>query len=152
MKYQHEDVTLIEMHPAIEDTTVRINEDGILLCPRCTPADGTYLHQLAYTIYERPSGEDGLSIAIDISSVDSVVHTVAKRNPSRRRQGLAILFECEQCGLAELTIYQHKGNTFSEWRSPTIEQMREHTTQEQLDAYRKARSITNKLELISVKR
>jgi hypothetical protein len=39
------------------------------------------------------------------------------RNPSERRQGLAIAFSCEDCDAKlELTIAQHKGNTIVEWR------------------------------------
>ena len=148
MQYQHVDFTLIQMQPTIKDETVRFNKDGQLLCPcQCSYCDGIYLHQIAYTIYERPSGEDGLSIAIDVVNVDSITHSVAKRNPSNRRQGLAILFECEHCGLVELTIYQHKGNTYSEWRSPTLEQMKRHISKEQLDTYRELHSITDKLSV-----
>jgi len=38
-------------------------------------------------------------------------------NPSRRRDGLAIEFSCENCpAILELTIKQHKGETFFAWR------------------------------------
>jgi hypothetical protein len=38
-------------------------------------------------------------------------------NPSRRRDGLAVRFWCEQCGsVSELTIAQIKGASFVGWR------------------------------------
>jgi hypothetical protein len=48
-------------------------------------------------------------------------------NPSSRRDGIVIDFECEQCGggtdenRIELTIAQHKGSTEIGWRfTPTL--------------------------------
>jgi len=39
-------------------------------------------------------------------------------NPSSRRDGLAIKFWCEGCpAVLELTVEQHKGQTFLAWRS-----------------------------------
>jgi len=41
------------------------------------------------------------------------------RNPSRRRQGVVITFECEQCGPGlEWTLAQHNGESFAAWRIP----------------------------------
>ena len=38
-------------------------------------------------------------------------------NPSDRRQGLAIAFDCESCGEGiELTLAQHKGISVAAWR------------------------------------
>src|SRR4249919_2662032 len=119
MTYEDGDWTLRRMQPTIKDKIVHLNGYGQLLCPGC---GGEYLHQIAYTIYERPSGEDGLTIAIDVANVDSIIHSVSRRNPSKRRQGLAILFECEHCdGFIELKIQQHKGTTFLEWRDTSLE-------------------------------
>jgi hypothetical protein len=146
--YQHVDFTLMQMAPLIKDTTVHLNEFGWLLCPYCGPSNGEYLHQIGYTIYERPSGEDGLTIAIDVADVDSIIHYVSGYNPSSRRQGLAILFDCENCrGFFELTISQHKGNTHTEWRRPSLAQMKKYVSQERLDAYRRDHAITDKLRL-----
>jgi hypothetical protein len=89
----------------------------------------TYLHQGNVTIFAR--GEDG-----DITTViaqngrevqASKFPSLDTCNPSPRRHGLIIEFDCEDCGtwggdrpdrggaLQQLAIFQHKGNTFMEW-------------------------------------
>jgi len=46
------------------------------------------------------------------------VDTDISKNPSKRRDGIRIAFECEACGPVQpLVIYQHKGETFVEWES-----------------------------------
>jgi hypothetical protein len=150
MTYEDRDWTLRRMRPTIKDKTVRLDEDGQLLCP--CGCNSIYLHQIAYTIYERPSGEDGLTIAIDVANIDSIIHSVSRRNPSERRQGLAILFECEHCdGFIELTIQQTKGNTYLEWRDTSLEQMRKYVTKEKLDQYRELHNIKDITNLFMAK-
>ena len=40
------------------------------------------------------------------------------KNPSTRRDGMLVRFECENCDAQpELAIYQHKGTTYLEWKS-----------------------------------
>lgn len=94
-----------------------------LICPRCGSG---YMHQGDVVIHSR--GEDA-----DIetqTTVDSAGHVTTTRepsalsdNPSSRRQGMVIRFECEGCGPEpgddddlELTIAQHKGETHVMWR------------------------------------
>ena len=54
--------------------------------------------------------------------ITEIVPSSRSRNPSSRRSGMAIQFECEQCGGGteedgiELTIAQHKGSTEIGWR------------------------------------
>jgi hypothetical protein len=48
----------------------------------------------------------------------STVTAKGSGNPSARRQGLTIKFDCEHCeGSHVLTIAQHKGTTYVKWRS-----------------------------------
>lgn len=89
---------------------------GILVCPRCKEM---YLHHGAVTTYDRP--EDG-DFTRQVTVTPSVILANAvpspqSRNPSTRRNGIAIQFECEACGPLELTISQHKGQTHMEWRA-----------------------------------
>lgn len=80
----------------------------VLLCPACR---GNNLHQIRTEVFER---ED---------DAESGYHTIVTRtgtevddnmggNPSVRRQGLTITFECENCpAKPSLEVYQHKGLT-----------------------------------------
>jgi hypothetical protein len=85
----------------------------------------TYLHQGNITVFWR--GEDGDTTTV-IAQDGKTVQTsdFPNRdtcNPSPRRDGLIIEFDCEDCGswgekpgvIQRLAIFQHKGNTFMEW-------------------------------------
>ena len=106
-------------------TDAQVGDDtysNALICPMC---GGYYLHQGNTTIYERT--EDASVTTVIAQNGSEVVRTdfpsddVA--NPSMRRHGLIIEFECECCHvddfkktpLLRLSIYQHKGITFLEW-------------------------------------
>lgn len=93
-----------------------------LVCPRC---GSEYLHQVGATFYDR--SEDA-----EMTTVTRVMGGEFQRrehpstsipNPSARRHGMAIVFECEGCseddGPLELTVAQHKGNTEMGWRYPS---------------------------------
>jgi predicted nucleic-acid-binding Zn-ribbon protein len=90
--------------------------DSRLVCPKCGNEN---LHQGQVDVFVRIK-EDAPDHAIRINT-DGAIHVgTAEDNPSSRRNGLAILFTCEQCHFSEerpfrLTIYQHKGETFIEW-------------------------------------
>lgn len=83
--------------------------DGdVLLCPGCKD---NYLHHVSVEIFERREDEDGLHVTVENQKVS--VDRSMKSNPSRRRHGLLIHFECEQCdNKSVLTLVQHKGQTF----------------------------------------
>ena len=94
-----------------------------LKCPRC---GGAYLHHGLVTVFDR--GEDAPSyLRTDLNNgqvtTRIVVHKTpeAAGNPSSRRDGLTIRFSCEACPKEvpdlELTISQHKGNTYVGWRT-----------------------------------
>ena len=85
-----------------------------------------YLHQGNITIFERGEDDDTTTvIAQDGKTVQaSDFPNRDTCNPSPRRHGLIIEFDCEDCGvsngrpdgaLQRLAIFQHKGNTFMEW-------------------------------------
>lgn len=84
-----------------------------LACPSC---GSSHLHHGDIEVYDR--GEDqpeGLHVAI--TDAGTVTDRCLRGNPSDRRHGLAIRFECENCAMdMELTIAQHKGNTLVAWR------------------------------------
>ena len=106
-------------------TDAQVGDDtysNALICPMC---GGYYLHQGNTTIYERI--EDAPVTTVIAQNGSEVVKTdfpsedVA--NPSSRRHGLIIEFECENChgeGFKSvqplrLAIYQHKGITQLTW-------------------------------------
>lgn len=95
------------------------NEVADLICPRC---GGFYLHHFGVTMYE--CGEDDPKVTV-IDTVGAAVSINSKNpigNPSRRRHGMVIKFECEGCSsndpddFIELGFAQHKGATEVAWR------------------------------------
>ena len=96
-------------------------KDNVLACPNCSSEEadgGDYLHHFAMTIYRR-SQEDESAAVQNIDDIapchqrepddDSYPNT---SNPSWRRDGIRIWFDCELCGqISCLCISQHKGQT-----------------------------------------
>jgi hypothetical protein len=87
-----------------------------LLCPRC---GGHEMHQGRVTVFDR--GDDGEQTAVTtVADGLTATHLLPSNqvaNPSGRRHGLALAFDCESCGGdIELTIAQHKGLTAFAWR------------------------------------
>jgi hypothetical protein len=97
-----------------------INQMGRLVCPDC---GHDYMNQIQVTIFNR--GED--DPLVDRTVVDSTGTHIERIpnhvacNPSDRRHGMTIVFDCEGCAADEVSavkflhIYQHKGQTFTEW-------------------------------------
>lgn len=84
-------------------------EPDIMQCPNC---GYTYLHQSRVVVYNR-SREDADVVCTVVNPSSSPIGAT----PSSRRDGLAIEFSCEGCGMwNELLIAQHKGETFLSWR------------------------------------
>lgn len=83
-----------------------------LMCPKCGCDN---LHQRAVDTYFRHEDATvGIHAHVGFSGVTTDMDV--KGNPSARRSGLFITFECEQCeGDKMLNIYQHKGTTFLGW-------------------------------------
>ena len=88
-----------------------------LACPAC---GGGNLHHGMVTVYSR--GEDALKTDITSVRASGAVLTLKldsheTENPSPRRHGMAVKFTCETCdALPVLTLFQHKGSTYVEWR------------------------------------
>lgn len=108
----------------IDDDLVQTDRRGgtasNLRCPRC---DSSYLHQADVIVWNR--GEDHevetQTVIAGGRTRTGFVDARSSGNPSARRQGLAIRFECEACSeqtgdRIELVIGQHKGETEIGWR------------------------------------
>lgn len=91
-------------------------EHNTLLCPTC---NSSYLHQSTIGIYNcEEDATTGLHLEVDSKSF--TMDTNLTGNPSPRRQGLSIVFYCEECDGEHapshiLNIFQHKGQTMMEW-------------------------------------
>jgi hypothetical protein len=105
----------------ILDREIRMFE-GMLQCPRCTDH---YLHQSDVMVFNRK--EDANKVHLTSVTKNEPMVIVAdvdndtSLNPSARRQGLTIDFQCESCdgdgdSKVTLAIYQHKGSTYLDWR------------------------------------
>lgn len=85
---------------------------NILSCPGCGEE---YLHHRTIKVFER-SEDSKTGIHVVIKGENVAVDTDLAGNPSSRRNGLLIEFDCEHC-LAKpvLSIEQHKGSTYVEF-------------------------------------
>jgi hypothetical protein len=94
---------------------VQLSSDETLRCPFC---GHDYLHHGRVEVFTRLK-EDAPSIAVTLDGCNLPVLGASGCNPSSRRQGLLIYFNCENCGRlpVALGIAQHKGNTFVTWES-----------------------------------
>ena len=102
------DVTIEEIHIGNQPDT-----EHVLCCPTCR---GTYLHHMDVTVYVRPV-EDGPDHRIHVYPDGTHAKWDGGRNPSDRRGGVGVYFSCEECGaFLQLTLAQHKGETFVRWR------------------------------------
>jgi hypothetical protein len=91
-------------------------EDGnILLCGNCGQNFVNHTKVVVYSRYEdaeRTLVTEAGGVAVTTSSVGNKT----SGNPSSRRHGIAIEFECEYCrATPRLTIAQHKGQTVAQW-------------------------------------
>jgi hypothetical protein len=100
---------------------IMIDQDNNrLVCANCA---GVNLHHSYIVVFHRDGGEDArrtLETHVDGRTTKcKIMPSAVADNPSRRRDGIAIGFHCEDCGTqAELTIAQHKGQSLIEWRHP----------------------------------
>lgn len=91
-----------------------IDDMHSLTCPKCSSST---LHQKAVKVFFR-HGEDVKTGRFLKCSTEGVHEISGDDNPSARRDGLLIKFECELCDAdPELSIIQHKGSTYIEWHS-----------------------------------
>jgi len=86
-----------------------------LECPGC---GGRNLHHREVHVFERREDES-TGVRTRIYGKETCVDTSMNGNPSSRRDGLSIFFDCETCdALPVLNIFQHKGTTFLEMSIP----------------------------------
>ena len=100
---------------------IEIGDFGALSCPDCGEQ---YLHHGDVTIFQRDE-DDKFTTVIAQNGTHAEVSDFPSAdtcNPSSRRHGLTIEFECEhwhgekkEIPPFRLAILQHKGNTFMEW-------------------------------------
>jgi hypothetical protein len=85
-------------------------EDGILCCEHC---GFNYLHQIKVDVFERSGEDSNKGLHVTTQGVMASINTDMEGNPSSRRDGIKITFNCENCdGLTYLYIIQHKGCTY----------------------------------------
>jgi len=100
----------------MEIKKIKIGEDDVLQCPHC---DGDYLHHGNVNVYSRYHEDDERTMHTEVSwqeTKTAMVESNTVPNPSRRRSGMRISFECELCAKeSTLAIAQHKGRTFIDW-------------------------------------
>jgi hypothetical protein len=87
-----------------------------LLCPSCNEG---YLHQGIVEVFNRQEDDENIRYTVvDSGNIHSqTIANAVSNNPSSRRQGLIIHFECEHCQDTDfkLCIAQHKGLTLMDW-------------------------------------
>lgn len=94
--------------------TEKMRGDLVLGCPACKEG---WLHQKEVVVYFR--GEDeahGISVTVSDGGVSASSNGSQENNPSFRRDGLGVEFECETCHEKPVfQMVQHKGNTYLGW-------------------------------------
>jgi hypothetical protein len=95
-----------------------------MCCPdtlRCPNCGGNNLRQLAVRVFDR-SEDDTSTTVTTVRDGLSASHLVPRErcgNPSSRRHGVTIRFDCETCDARpELELAQHKGLTHIGWHTP----------------------------------
>ena len=94
--------------------TEKMCNEKSLICPSCKNG---WLHQRAVRVFFRAEdAKDGVSALVDASGVSATYWANQEANPSLRRDGVAIQFDCETCdAVSVMQIVQHKGNTHIGW-------------------------------------
>ena len=86
-------------------------------CPKCGESSGS-LHHETVKVFNRDREDELTGFYTEIR--DTKIETrrnIPAGNPSSRRDGVVINFNCEQCGsnVGNLCVAQHKGSTFVYW-------------------------------------
>jgi hypothetical protein len=96
---------------------IAILNDDLLRCPKC---GGSNMHHGDVVVYTREE-DDATTLVTRVSAEWGTAETQilpsdTAANPSPRRHGVRIEFECEECGHAHhLSLAQHKGETLVAW-------------------------------------
>lgn len=106
-----------------ENLPYALLEGSALRCPSC---GNDYLHHERVTVFDTLEDNSARFRKTRVTSIegDEVNHRVVTtdQNPSARSNGVAIEFWCENCDhISELTLAQHKGNSYLVLRPTRIE-------------------------------
>ena len=83
-----------------------------LICPGCGSIN---LHHNRVEVYDRDREDADTGRKVVLDANETSITRDMKGNPSARRDGMRIHFDCECCStLSALTIVQHKGTTYLE--------------------------------------
>lgn len=86
-------------------------------CPRCGEGISS-LHHRTVKVFNRDSEDEETGTYAEVRGTKvETRRNLPAGNPSRRRDGVVINFDCEQCGsnVGNLCVAQHKGATFIYW-------------------------------------
>jgi DNA-directed RNA polymerase subunit RPC12/RpoP len=96
-----------------EENRIKYTEDDVVGCPYC---GNGYLHHRDVVIYNREKEDSDQGLAVEVTPEAVTTSDNLIGNPSARRNGLMIYFECENCSNRyELALHQHKGRTYLHW-------------------------------------
>lgn len=102
-----------------EETMLQTTKRNEIQCPRC---GFNYMHRDSVELFEASEDADSAPHITISSGGEPSVDTDLSDNPSPRRDGMKIHFNCESCDptggvTSTLCIYQHKGNEIIEWEN-----------------------------------
>jgi hypothetical protein len=83
-------------------------------CPWCK---STYVHIRSVEVFNRSKEDSETGLRVEVKGMFMRSHPSMAGNPSPRRDGLKIRYECETCGEYNPFwdyIYNHKGEVFIE--------------------------------------
>jgi hypothetical protein len=81
-----------------------------LACPNC---GDEYLHHQSIEVYCRDKQDAESGLMTEISGGVTTITRDMKGNPSQRRDGIIITFDCETCDhKSKILIVQQEGKTF----------------------------------------
>lgn len=84
----------------------------------CKCCGNPTLHHIGIRAFKRDEedSEQGLVLSFDCEEGDLFMHHGSMDScPSRRRDGIVVICNCELCSaLTDICIYQHKGTTYFE--------------------------------------
>lgn len=81
-----------------------------LVCPNC---GDEYLRHQSIGVYCRDKEGADSGLVTEISGGATTITRNMDGNPSKRRDGIVIIFDCETCGhKSKMLIVQHEGQTF----------------------------------------
>jgi hypothetical protein len=96
-------------------TTTHNDTELIVQCANCGEVN---LHAFRVQVFERreEDAEDGRVVDVSYGEPINTRDDAEHGNPSGRRNGIRIYFQCEQCPhISVLALYQHKGTEYLTW-------------------------------------